>query len=96
MTLYQRLKDVREDRNLTQKQIADILQIGQSDYSKYERGVNMMGIDKYSMLAKYYNVSLDYLTGLTDQPRTLDGSPYQVSKNITITQTGNGHINIKN
>ena len=56
----------------------------------------MMGIDKYAILAKYYNVSLDYLTGIINQPRTLDGSPYTVSKNITITQMGNGRINIKN
>ena len=84
VTYYQRLKDVREDRNLTQKQIAEVLQIGQSDYSKYERGVNMMGNDKYAILAKYYYVSLDYLTGIINQPRTLDGSPYHVSRNITI------------
>ncbi|MBE6702341.1 MAG: helix-turn-helix transcriptional regulator [Ruminococcaceae bacterium] len=76
MNYFQRLRDIRHDRDLTQAQVAEILQIGQSDYSKYERGVNMMGVDKYMALAKFYNISLDYLTGLTDTPKTLDGSPY--------------------
>lgn len=80
MNRFQRLRDIRQDHDLTQKQIAEILRIGQSDYSKYERGVNMMGIDKYMLLARYYNVSLDYLTGLTSIPKTLDGTPYSYSK----------------
>ena len=97
MTTYQRLKDVREDRDLKQIDIAKVLGIKQTNYSRYERGIQMMGVDKYIILARFYNISVDYLLGLTDQPRTLDGSPYQVSKNITITQTGNGNkINIKN
>ena len=80
MNRCQRLRDIRQDHDLTQAQVAGILRIGQSDYSKYERGVNMMGIDKYMLLARYYNVSLDYLTGLTNIPKTLDGSPYSYSK----------------
>ena len=80
MNRFQRLRDIRQDHDLTQAQVAGILRIGQSDYSKYERGVNMMGIDKYMLLARYYNVSLDYLTGLTNIPKTLDGSPYSYSK----------------
>ena len=71
MNIYQRLKDTREDHDKTQKDIAEILQIGQSDYSKYERGINMMGIDKYIILAKYYNLSLDYLTGIIPEPEAL-------------------------
>ena len=72
MNFCQRLKDLREDRDLSQKQIAEILNIRQSDYSKYELGKHMMGIDKYIILAKYYNVSLDYLAGLTEIPDRLD------------------------
>ena len=71
MNSYQRLRDIREDREKSQAQIAKILEIGQSDYSKYERGINMMGIDKYIKLANYYNVSLDYLAGLIDEPKKL-------------------------
>lgn len=77
MNHYQRLRDIRIDRELSQEQVAKILQIGQSDYSKYERGVNMMGIDKYIVLSRFYNVSLDYLAGITDTPKTLDGTPYR-------------------
>ena len=71
MNHYQRLRDIRQDRELSQEQVAKILNIGQSDYSKYERGVNMMGIDKYMILAQYYNISLDFLTGLINTPRPL-------------------------
>ena len=71
MNYYQRIRDLREDKDLNQKQIAEILGIKQSDYSKYELGKHMMGIDKYITLAEYYNVSLDYICGLIDTPRKL-------------------------
>ena len=76
MNYFQRLRGIRNDHDLTQAEVARLLHIGQSDYSKYERGVNMMGIDKYLVLARFYNVSLDYLCGLTDKPKTLDGTAY--------------------
>ena len=71
MNYYQRLRDIREDRDKKQIEIADYLVIKQTQYSRYERGVQMMGIDKYIKLAKYYNISLDYLAGLIDEPRPL-------------------------
>ncbi len=71
MNLYQRLKDVREDADLTQKQVAEHLEMDQSNYAKYENGHNMMGIDKYIKLARLYNISLDYLAGIIDEPRKL-------------------------
>lgn len=71
MNYYQRLRDVREDFDKTQKEISDFLKMDQSAYSKYERGINMMGIDKYIKLAKYYNITLDYLTGIIDYPEKL-------------------------
>ena len=78
---------MREDRDLTQAEIAKILGTKQSDYSKYELGKHMMGIDKYIALAKFYNVSIDYLVGLTDKPKTLDGKPY-TTKSYNIKQRG--------
>lgn len=72
MNYYQRLRDVREDRDLSQKAIAKILEISQSDYSKYELGKHMMGIDKYVKLARFYNVSLDYLAGIVDTPKKIE------------------------
>ena len=71
MDVYQRLKDLREDHDLSQEVIAKVLQTTQEQVSKYETGRQMMGIDKYIKLAKHYNVSLDYLTGLIDTPRKL-------------------------
>lgn len=71
MNYYQRIRDLREDNDKTQREIAEVLGIRQSDYSKYERGVNMMGVDKYIILAKYYNVTLDYITGIIDVPEHL-------------------------
>lgn len=71
MEYYQRMKDLREDRDLSQEDIAKVLQTTQEQISKYETGRQMMGIDKYIKLAKYYNVTLDYLVGLIDTPRKL-------------------------
>lgn len=71
MELYQRLRDMREDHDLSQADIAKLLQTTQEQISKYETGKQMMGVDKYIKLAKFYNVSLDYLTGVIDTPRKL-------------------------
>ena len=71
MKYYERLRDLREDRDLTQADIAELLQTTQEQISKYETGKQMMGIDKYIKLARYYNISLDYLTGMIDTPKKL-------------------------
>lgn len=71
MNHYQRLKDMREDRDLSQSDIAQVLETTQEQVSKYETGKQMMGVDKYIKLARFYNVSLDYLTGIIDAPRKL-------------------------
>lgn len=72
MNYYQRIKDLREDKDLSQEQIAQILMTTRQQISKYETGKQMMGIDKYIKLAKYFNVSLDYLAGLIDTPEKLE------------------------
>lgn len=64
-----RLKDIREDRDLTQKQIADYLHVKQNTYSQYENGQRQLPIDALIALARYYKTSADYLLGLTDDPR---------------------------
>ena len=71
MEVYQRMKDLREDHDLSQEDIAKVLQTTQEQVSKYETGRQMMGIDIYIKLAQHNNVSLDYLTGLIDTPRKL-------------------------
>jgi len=62
-----RLRDLREDSNLTQKQVADLLRCDQSLYSKYERSERTLPLDAAVKLARLYGTSVDYLVGLTDQ-----------------------------
>ena len=70
-TYYKRLREVRESRHITQTEIAELLGTTRQQIGKWENGVQKMGIDKYIILARYYNVSLDYLAGLTDDIRSL-------------------------
>lgn len=63
---FKRLKDLREDHDYKQKDIANLLDISQQYYSQYELGKYTMPIELLIKLAKYYNVSLDYLVGLTN------------------------------
>ena len=71
MKIKNRLKDVREDRDLKQSDIAKILETTQEQISKYETGKQLMGIDKYIKLAEFYNMSIDYLVGIIDTPKKL-------------------------
>jgi transcriptional regulator with XRE-family HTH domain len=71
MIYYQRLKDLREDNDKTQEEIAALLEISRQHYSLYERGIRELPMHHFVTLAKYYNVSLDYIAGLTDKPRKL-------------------------
>lgn len=61
-----RLRDLREDHDLTQKQVADILGTSQTMYARYERGANEFPIRHLLTLCNYYRVSADYLLGRTD------------------------------
>ncbi len=66
-SMYQRrIRDLREDADLTQKQIADILGTSQTMYARYERGANDLPIRHLIALCKYYQISADYILGLTD------------------------------
>ncbi len=67
MMMELRIRDLREDAGLTQKQIAEILFCDQSLYSKYERGERELPLKLAVKLADFYQVSLDYLVGRTDQ-----------------------------
>ena len=61
-----RLKELREENGISQKNIAEILHIKQNTYSQYETGTRQIPIDLLIILAKYYNVSVDYILNLTD------------------------------
>lgn len=69
LVMYMNLKirDLREDADLTQKQIAEIIFCDQSLYSKYERGERELPLELAIKLADFYHVSLDYLVGRTDK-----------------------------
>lgn len=64
--MYRRIRDLREDKDLSQKQLAQILSMSQTGYSKYETGENDIPTQILIKLALYYNTSVDYLLGLTD------------------------------
>ena len=65
---YPRLKDLREDNDLVQKQVADVLGIDQRVYSNYETGKREIPTRFVIALAKFYKTSTDYILGLTDKP----------------------------
>lgn len=63
---YKRIKDLREDKDLTQTVIGKAIMVGQTTYSSYERGLANIPTDVWIRLAIFHNVSIDYLVGLTD------------------------------
>lgn len=69
--LYQRVRDVREDSDKRQDEIAEILKITRQQYQLYESGKRELPMHHFVTLARYYNVSLDYLAGLIDTPEKL-------------------------
>lgn len=72
MYVYKRLRDLREDADQKQEDIAAVLGITRQQYQLYESGKRELPMHFFIVLAKYYNVSLDYLAGLIDSPRTLN------------------------
>lgn len=69
--MYQRLKDLREDNEKKQSEIAELLHITRQQYQLYESGKRELPMFHFITLAKYYNISLDYLAGLIDKPEKL-------------------------
>ncbi len=68
MAYYRRLKDLREDHDLTQKQLVKILDIHKTTYTNYEQGKREIPFELVIRLAKLYNVSLDYIAELIPTP----------------------------
>lgn len=71
MDYRRRMRDVREDRDLSQKEVGRLLQKSQQGYSHIESGRAELKIDDLATLCNFYNLSADYLIGLTDEPRPL-------------------------
>lgn len=72
MTKYtKRIRDIREDKDISQVNIAKALGINQRVYSRYETGANELPIRHLITLCKLYNISADYILGFTDEPKPL-------------------------
>ncbi len=67
---FQRLRDMREDRDMNQTEIAELLNTSQTVYSRYERGFRTIPVEHLLILADFYGVSVDYLLGRTNQMKT--------------------------
>lgn len=71
MAFYQRIRDLREDSDRTQAELAEYLGTTAQYYGRYEHGESEIPFERAILLAKYYNVSLDYIAGLTNNKRGL-------------------------
>lgn len=69
MKYYERIREIREEKAITQQKIAEILHIGQRTYSDYESGKTRIPVDSLLILAKFYDVSMDYITGASNVKR---------------------------
>lgn len=65
MHYTERIRMLREDKDLTQTEVAELLRIGQKTYSDYELGKTRIPVDSLIVLAKFYNVSMDYISGIS-------------------------------
>ena len=68
MPYYRRIRELREDNDLTQQKLAEILQMKKPQYFRYEQGFRDIPTDILIKLSELYNVSIDYLLGMTDNP----------------------------
>ena len=68
---FKRLKDLREDNDLTQENIAKILNITRQQYGLYENGKRTIPIDLLINISKYYKISIDYIVGLTNNKKSI-------------------------
>ncbi len=66
MRYNERIRALREDHDLTQQKVADLLYIGQRTYADYESGKTRIPIDNIMILAQHYDVSMDYITGASN------------------------------
>lgn len=85
MAYYQRIRDLREDSDMTQQEIAEYLGTSAQHYGKYELGNAEIPFERAIALAKYYNVSLDYIAGLTNNKKGLSQGELPVDKQRLLT-----------
>ena len=66
MRYNERIREIREDNSLTQQKVADLLHVGHRTYADYESGKTRIPVDSLLILARYYNVSVDYISGASN------------------------------
>ena len=66
MRYNERIREIRQAHSLTQQKVADLLHVGQRTYADYESGKTRIPVDSLLILAKFYDVSMDYITGASD------------------------------
>lgn len=71
---YQRLRDLKEDKDLKQSSVAEVINVSENQYGRYERGENDIPFEKALILANFYNVSLDYIAGRTNDKKGFNKS----------------------
>lgn len=86
MGFYQRLRDLKEDADLTQKQVAQLIGVSINHYGKYERGETDIPFEKAIILAEYYNVSLDYIAGRTNYKQGIN-NPSLTEDELKVLET---------
>jgi len=79
--IIDRLKDIREDKDLTQKDIAKILNITQPTYSAFENGTKIIPLKHLNTLCNFYDISMDYIIGLSNN-RTINNKIKELDKNV--------------
>lgn len=67
MHYYERIRAIREDRDLTQQKVADLLFVGQRTYADYESGKIRIPVERLLELARYYDLSMDYISGASNK-----------------------------
>lgn len=94
--MYNRLKELRKDKGLTQADLAKVINTNQSQYGKYENGKTSLSIENSKILADFFGVSIPYLLGLDDNPNLVDpGTPKEVLKGFTKILQGKSSIDNK-
>ena len=78
-----RLQDIRENMELSQKEVADILKVSQPTYSRWEKEVEIIPLNKLILLANYYGISLDYICNLSNIKKESKAYNYKVDKKIS-------------
>ena len=69
MGYHERIRSLREDKDLTQEFVGNLLHVGQKTYSDYELGKTRIPVDSLIALAKFYDVSMDYICGFSDKKK---------------------------